>query len=299
MYIINGELNVGRIRVKKPQNMGVKQVFNIYYLDDSGKECDFVIQTPLLTIPYSTFKNQADPNIVQFDCCNDDFMSIIESVRDTVFRKIQQKCKPLLENKIHIDRIVEKSFGKVLRCRISNVSDIVFFDQHTKPISHDELQAERQIQLILQIRWFWISTDYFGLDYNVLQVKIMTPDKKSLFHDVSKFEKYQKMLKLHIPIQAIETKMKLDGCSSSDIDDFKKTNTRPSNSELAPSIPSQTGFLSQIQKGDFKLKKTNKEDENEMKRKHIMHKISRYVDTTRTVPTVNDILDIKKRLRKV
>ena len=299
-YIINGNIDASCIMIKKPQSLGDKNIFRLYYKPDktSNLEHDFMIQTPVMTIPYSTVRCETPGHTsIQFDCCNDEFIKRLEMVRNSIINRIVRKCGDLMKNKQYSDRILHQGNGKVLRCRVLNSNDVAVYDQLHQKCSWDQVQMERQIQIILWLRWVWVYNDYFGIDYSVVQVKVMTPQQEILFHnDTDTFDKYNKMMKLHIPLPAIEAKMKLDGLTIEDINIFLTSKQAPKQESV---ISEPKSFLSQISSGDFKLKKTYVPVNPEDQRKTIMGKISKYVDTSRKVPSLDDILDGKSKLRKI
>ena len=320
--------------------MGIKQVFNVFY--DTGsrsrnQEDDMVVQTPRMFIPYSTYttvRNDRNTTELQFDCCGDAFVSRMEVVRDRVLSRVQNACGHLLKGKTHLDRIVEKPFGRVFRCNIPDISDIKIFDQHGRAIGLESVRSQRKVQLILRIRWFWVSQSYYGLDYHVLQVMVDVPThlSGSLFRDEYEYmETYRKMVKFNIPMGAIEAKMKMDGIPKNDIDAFMNLHSRSQGANMAlpsPSMPMppplpppppppshlhlsqkptqmlpQPAFLNQIKSGDFKLKKATKVIETAMvvqgTRETVLSRMSKLLDLTRQVPRLQDILDTRSKLRKV
>lgn len=306
MNIIVGTLEINKVKIKKPIHLGNKHVYNIYYVHENAEK-DMIIQTPSMILPYGTITSESGEE-VQFDCCNDQFVKEIGDLRNHVIEKIRKTSCNLFENKFHADRIKDRLFGRVFRARIRSIQEIQIFDQHGKTLSPDCLRAERKVQLLLHIRWFWVSAEYYGLDYSIIQIKIDMPPQINLFvSEQDPFEKYHKMLKMKIPQDAVISKLKLDGFSEIQINDFKNklstTNTThiavqpPKCPPLPP--PNPLGFLSQISKGNFKLKKTETIDNPETQKIKVMNKLSQYIDTNKKVPSLNDILSAKAGLRKV
>ena len=322
MNILNySDINLKKIKIKKPTGMADKLIFNIYYLFDEDKEIDLLFRTGDMIIPYEVLYSP-EKNELQFDCCNNDVLKRIESIRDYIYQKVHKAYPKLFENKNHLDKIKTKEYGKLLRLKVRNIDEIPIFDQHHKKVDYTLLKSERKIKLLLQLKWFWIWDKYYGLDYSVIQIKVYIPIQQPLF-DIddpeetkvecpNDFEKYEKMLKLKIPLEAVESKMKLDGLETKQIDIFKskieiqkqkssvdtksiiaKNDVKPENKFMGA-----VNFLSQITLGNFGLRKLVVNEEEEKKQK-TLKKMSKYVDMSRTVPTLNDIINAKSRLRKI
>ena len=62
-------------------------------------------------------------------------------------------------------------------------------------------------------------------------------------------------------------------------------------------MQSPLAFINQIKNGDFKLRKVEQPNQDDKKRA-IMNKMSKYIDTNRKVPTLDDILNSKSKLKK-
>jgi hypothetical protein len=317
MNIINtniDNIDLFKIKIKKPTNLGNKKVFKIYYKFQNEYETEFVIQTPDLIIPYGKLQSQDKDEIV-FDCCNDQFIDKLLDIRDYIVKKIYSSDNSILNNKIEIRKVLQKEYGKVLRLKISNAENICIFDQNSMQLTPEALHKDRKIQLILNIKWFWISKEFYGIEYSVIQIKVYMPPTNNMFSsEVIKneelneelYQKYRKMLKLKIPLGAVKSKMLLDGLSNDEILEFEESVNNKSKQEpeiaqpikaVLPSNP--LSFLNEIAKGGFKLRTVNKEDLEEKKKRDIMNKLSKFVDTSRKVPTLDDIISAKSRLKKI
>jgi hypothetical protein len=314
MNVIIGEIDVKRIKIKKPLNLGNKRIFNLYYLSDDGTtENRFIIQSPELIIPYGIIKTP-DIDEIQFDTCNDKFIENMEYIRDYIITKINNYDNNILDSKIHIDKIINKDFGKVLRFKIKNISDINIYNDEGTIIHYDNLKSERKINIIIELKWFSIYDAFFGLEYSVLQIKIQMPYSQSLFIQENTeqetnniFEKYEKMLKLRIPLGAVESKMKLDAIHDDDIKIFldkisksEKEKEKEKEEVKSKSPLSCVSFLSQISGGNFKLKSVSQnQDNSEQIKKRVLDKMSKYLNMNSKPPSLDDILCAKANLRKI
>lgn len=299
MRIETEHLNINEIKLKNPTSLGHKLIFNIKYMNEN---CIF--QTPDMIIPHSPLRNESD-NSLQFDCCNDKFVKHLDDISTYILQRMHKARPHLLQNKNYVNKVKDGSFGKILRLKINNESDIEIFDQYkTRLNGLSNITAQKKIQMILWIKWFWVSRDYYGIEYSIVQLKITMPPSENLFQEHDSFTKYKKMLAMKIPLQAVEHKMKLDGCSNDDIVKFQEI-SKNGQVQKTPSIdsaqcPTRPSFLGQIARGEFSLKKTIIHvDEQEEKKKAIMMKMARIVDMSKKVPTLDDILTARSNLRKI
>jgi hypothetical protein len=298
-------IHVENIKVKKPCNLGTKQIYNLFYAEGVGRESEFVIQTPVMVLPYGATCSADDPlTDVRFDCCCDAFVLSMERVRDAVIARVVQSGIDL-SNKHHVDQIAAKAFGKVLRCRLPDCRQLCFYDERGCELPCErggKLGRHSRIQLIVQLRWFWVSREFYGLDHNILQVKLYLPPRTNMFSlPPDAHEKYHKMLKLSIPMPAVEGKMRLDGLLQADIDAFKRglheKREVPTGAAVAtdadaaaatPNRPALS-FLSQLRSQDFSLKKPGKQTAT---------RVLKFVDTNIKVPKLAEIMDARRALKK-
>ena len=108
---------------------------------------------------------------------------------------------------------------------------------------------------------------------------------------------------MRIPLDAVKNRMQLDGHDKNKIKDLimMLVPTLPSSPPASPPHPlpaPMMGFLSQIESKDFKLKKAAAVEDVE-KKVVVNRKLSKMVGSSRqVVPTLDDILCAKERLRK-
>lgn len=333
MNIIYEKVDVARIIIKKPTQLQVKKVFPLAYrLDETSnrQDSDVIIQTPVMILPYGPIQIEGKRGIeLQFDCCNDAYISHLESIRDSVTHRIQTVCgDSLFASKKQADCILQRDFGKVFRCKCRlQATHPVLYDTHGNTAQAESLHEESNVQLLVGIRWVWVSNTHFGIEFNILQVKIMTPFLSHLMISdapATKNGKYYKMIKLGIPIGAVLSKMRLDGISEEDVNEFQRDEAyspskassqltashashaprAPRAPPLPPPLPSKAcflaaplstppplsgvqPFLAQIKNGDFQLRKT----------RSLKERIFKYIDTNRLMPTLDDIVKAKSKLR--
>lgn len=280
------KIDVDTLRVKKPKSIGNKVVFNVYTKTNQV----LYIQTPSLHI---TGKGE---NVIYV--CHDMFVSWIKRLEDAVFDKIKGCYNQALLGKVFISNVRQFDFNDCIK--LSFHQDLVIFQKDHSLSSWQDLQLDQEIKAILCLRWVWMNKNFYGLNYQAIQILKMSVAQlsKLLFQNseeeikCDQYEKYTKMKKLGIPPPAIRQKMLMDGLTDDDFKAFEASDKPPDKVEKAPQRPS---FLNQIMNRDFKLKKTEAKQEDEKEK--IMKKISKYVDTTRNVPSLDEVLRAKANLK--
>jgi len=309
--VIPWPINIGKVRIKKRDSRGNKQVFALAY---GQGDFDLIFQTPTIVVPYSVLSSLDDKE-VQFDCCNDDMVFKLEQLQESIIDRVKLVHPDIFQNKTFISGLKCREYGKTLQITARNVGDISFFDQYKERIPHSSLRSERDAHLILKIRWLWVSSAYYGIEIELLQARVQMPPKENLFVD-DKFTKYDKMSKMNIPIQAIEMRMKLDGLSDADVREWQETmNLKGKSTTAAPPPPPPLpppllgsqhhrakmppSFLAQINKGEFALRKVSQPEESpeETRRRQVLAKLSKIVNIDRKVPSLDDIINARSRLK--
>jgi hypothetical protein len=304
MDVITEPIDTKKIKIKKPMNLGIKQVLNLYY-SVNGKEVPLITQSPVMMVPYSPIRIQSNKEMFQFDCCEEQFIKELENIRDDILQRIQ-KSSLEVQGKTFVDKVLQKDFGNVFRCKVEP-SEIEAYDQDGIQTTCEKVKQDTQVQLIVWIKWLWISKTYYGIEYKVMQIKVLIPRINLTTPRVElDLQKYTKMIRMNIPKPAVKNKMILDGIQDTVIERFLEeipTNKETVSRSLpAPANSNQvsiaSSFLNQIKNKDFQLRKVHVDTEDE-KHKKIMNKISKYVDTSRNVPTLTDIVNAKANLRKI
>lgn len=273
------------VRIKKAQVYASQVVWNIAYQEESP----LLIQTPWMMIPYHVvFKD--DFKTFQFDCCQDDFCDKFTDLETHILQRIKKTHADVAAKK-QLTVVKKYQSGKSLRVT-GNTFDTSFFDQDGNGLDQDAkcLSQHKRVRMIICVRAAWSSSMYYGLDVTPLQVKVELPPrmpKDSFVDDAVIPNKYLKMRDMKIPVAAIANKMRLDGCDAEMVAMLGNDYSPPLKTTGPP-----VGFLNQITSGNFKLRNTKQDG-----RQQVMGKLSRFVDTSKHVPTLDDILCAKDRLK--
>jgi hypothetical protein len=317
---LNTEELVSRLRLKKPTALATKHIWNIY----NGEEA-FLVQSPWLTIPYSVIFNDEFSHF-QFDCCHEDFVNMVSNLQEHIVTRIRRSGVELGDRHF-VNLVKPRLVSKVLRVR-GQAADVQFYDQSGSRLEEGArcLSRHKRTRIIFWLRWFWCSDKYYGIELQPLQIKVEQPPAEPLFQEETDFGVYHRMLKVKVPMEAVLNKMRLDGCSEAEIKTFVHAATAkapppapppPAPPPPPPSIPGQRlpppppppppprggfpppppppaaapsalAFLKQIKNGEFKLKP---------KGSHAPATALKFVDTSRKVPSLQDILSAKSRLK--
>lgn len=305
--------DLAQVRVKKPLAMGRgKTVFPITFGSREGPEHDLFLQSTPMVVTYNPLRFQ-DKDDVVFSLSNDKFITSVSRLRDHIVDKVSRRYMELLEGKRHLDAVQDPTCIK-LKARPSGGEATRVFDETGGHLTFEEVKEGRRAQVLIWVKWLWVSAQFYGIEYAVLQVQVQMPPALPMFVSLPcKYEKYKKMLKMGIPLPAVQAKMTLDGLPQNEREEFACSVSASAPAPLsacpAPSpVSTPTGqsilrspmsFLGQIASGNFSLKRvSNTVDPEEEKRKQVMNKISKYVDTTRSVPTLDEIVSARANLRK-
>jgi hypothetical protein len=311
---LNTEDLLSRLKLKKPTALATKHIWNIYNCEEA-----FLVQSPWLTIPYSVIFND-DFSHFQFDCCNEDFVNTVGNLQDHIVTRIRRSGVDLGDRHF-VNHVKPRLVSKVLRVR-GLAADVQFYDQSGRKLEEGAkcLSRHKRTRIIFWLRWFWCSDKYYGIEFQPLQIKVEQPPAEPLFQEEPDFGVYHRMLKVKVPMAAVLNKMRLDGCSEAEIKAFLggATSEAPSPVPVCPPAaplaprpppppppprgglpppapppprapaPSSLAFLKQIKNGEFKLKP---------KGQHPPAAALKSVDTSHKVPSLQDILAAKSRLK--
>lgn len=295
------EIHTEHIIFKKPICIGNNMYkYPIKYLAN-----DLIIQTPIIFIPFglSMYNNKTylDISFVNIDSDKDMrmFKKSIDEINSCVIKKIKKKNKALKftnsikkSNNIYPDRL-----------RLSIRDDILVFNENKQIIDFDYIQPKMYIKILIHPECIWSNQESFGITWNILQLKLYTklilntysfideePEntKDNKYKDDPKYEKYFKMIKMGVPMDAIKHKMIADNLDPTILDSSNKTKQVVSNivTPLPPPMPSINLFS--------EIKKAKKQKENKVVKVKTINK-----DTPLCFrPSANEILNQLNKLNK-
>jgi hypothetical protein len=191
-----------QILIKKRISVGLN-VFE-YPISYMTRQC--IIQTPIVYIPYSTYKTNNkisfDFNFLNLDVDKDmdELKIFVEDVNNIVLEKIKDEIKKIktnLKNKKRDNSKNKKKQVTVRECtfkpkefisnlkinnscipskpdkmRVTCYDNILAFDNNSSPISLDYLKAKSYLKLLLSPVKIWINKEKYGVLWEVLQIKI-------------------------------------------------------------------------------------------------------------------------------
>lgn len=317
------DFNVNSIRIKKPITIGKRKIYGLKTASDT----DILVQTPRCIIPYSyvLFENSK----FQLDILTDNqaFVSFLTDVYEHVYRKIRKKTKT---DVIRDDYYVKKYDDTNYRVRLRNesVNTVSCYCNQKCNIDYNKICRDDRVICIFTLDRFIICSDFTIFYLKVCQIKKCDSSLTSILttcmiiedeQGPDLFEKYRKMKKVGVPDASIIQKMTLDGLSPTQVSKF--FNNAPTQSSppappgppppppplgipppppppvlnTRPSQPPTLQFLGDIKSGNFKLKSIST---NPTKQNQPSKKLSG-VDTSKYVPSLDDILNAKKKLKNI
>lgn len=315
-----------KLRVIVPYNINGKSYFDIFY---DGKH-PLLIQTPLCTLSYkfSIYDDKyfkVDLALEDNEKVRSEFTEMINYIQDLVLSKVRKKYNYLFDGKECVYGITS---GK---CKLvnTNVDTVKAFNIDNKCIDIRNVQPKDQVRALFQIDKLVVSEQSYSFTFRVMQLKKYSKvdlfNVGCLFQDIGggnscvqggddeKFDKFRKMMKMGVPLQAVQHKMKMEGFTESEIAQFGMVKRPPPPPPPPPPLFSfhgnngnagglnenKTGglpFLGDISKGNFQLKSVVENQKSESER--IKQKIMKFVDKTKFAPSLQDILDAKASLGK-
>ncbi|MAD57137.1 MAG: hypothetical protein CMK44_01010 [Porticoccus sp.] len=174
-----------------------------------------ILQTPLLFTPYGICKTQNDKNIIDITFQNIEndksqriFHESLKYIYDTVYEKYKYDY-------IVNDFLKRTDFNDCLRLKLN--SNTTIFDEYKNIL--EKIDNYSYGNYIIELEGLWLNEDNIWFQWNLLQAKIKIPTYLSEYsfideiHEkkVKKEDKYDKMLKMGVPQEAIKRQKMLDG----------------------------------------------------------------------------------------
>jgi hypothetical protein len=185
------DIDIEHVLFKKRVSIGE----DIYEYPISYQNKPLIIQTPIIYIPYSTYKID---NKITFDFyfsnLNKDpdmvvLRDLIINLDDKVMNKInyrpkiksgrkRQKQSPKREFISNIKKVRQSCMNeKPDKMRVSLFNTISVFNNLSHPISIDNVKGKTSMKLLLSPTKIWINKNKFGIFWEVLQVKMYPKPK--------------------------------------------------------------------------------------------------------------------------
>ena len=297
------EIHNEHIIYKKPICIGNNMYkYPIKYLAN-----DLIIQSPIIFIPFglSMYNNKTYLDI-SFVNINSDkemqlFKKTLDNINSNVIKKIKKKNKNLKFN----SSIKKSSNIYPDRFRLSIKDDILVFNENKQIIDFSYIQPKMYVKILIHPECIWNNEDSFGITWNVLQLKLYTKlilntysfiddetsNNDNKYKDDPKYQKYFKMIKMGVPIDAIKHKMICDNLDPN-ILDSNSNNTILNKSNTGPPPPPPLPKLNPINMLE-QIKNSKKQKAN---KKEITKTISK--DTPLCFrPSANEIMEQLNKLK--
>lgn len=270
------------INIKKPNQIVLEQIQikkrisindNVYEYPISYLRKPLVIQTPIVHIPYTTYKIGSKITFdffflnLKVDKDMDNLKTFVKAINKLCKAKIAEDSKPkkipktnktqklfTIKPKEFISNIktLKPCFGnKSEKMRVNCYDNIHIFDEYRKPLKLDSLKSKTYLKLLLSPVKIWIHREKYGIYWEVLQIKIYPKavlnsymfldddkeelKKQNLLSSHPEYRKYFDMMKKGVPKQAVINKMTMDGKDPGILDNPKSSLT--SISLLPPPPP--------------------------------------------------------------
>lgn len=172
-----------------------------------------IFQTPLLFTPFGIQKTQNDKNIIDLSFQNkknDKSLCIFLNKLKSIYKTIHKK----LSKKYEINSFIKMTdFEECIRLKVS--SSILIYDEYKNSLN--EINKFTYGNFIIHLDGLWLSDNSIWFQWYLLQAKIKIPlylKEYSFIDEIEnkeKSNKYDKMIKMGVPKQAVERQKLLDG----------------------------------------------------------------------------------------
>ncbi len=175
-----------------------------------------IFQTPLLFTPFGIQKTQNNKNIIDLSFHNKKndkslciFLNKLKSIYKTIHKIIDKK----FHKKYEINSFIkETEFEECIRFKVS--SSMLIYDEYKNNLN--EINKFTYGNFIIYLDGLWLNNNSIWFQWYLLQAKIKIPlhlKEYSFIDEIEKKEdnKYDKMIKMGVPKQAVERQKLLDG----------------------------------------------------------------------------------------
>jgi hypothetical protein len=177
-----------------------------------------ILQTPLLFTPYGICKTQNDKDIIDIsfqNIENDKSQKIFHGNLKHIYDAVYEKYK---YDYIVNDFLKRTDFNDCLRLKLN--SNTTVFDESKNII--EKIENYSYGTFIIELEGLWLNEDNIWFQWNLLQAKIKIPTylseysfideiQEKVVNHKDKEDKYDKMLKMGVPKEAVNRQKMIDG----------------------------------------------------------------------------------------
>ena len=204
--------------IQKPLKYSDKFTFIPLRFKKTEEYLKCILQTPLLFTPYGICKTQSNKNIIDIS-----FQNIDNDKSQRVFHKNLKYIYNTVYEKYKYDYIVNDflkttDFNDCLRLKINDNTKI--FDEYKNIIQ--KIDNYSYGNFIIELEGLWLNEDNIWFQWNLLQAKIKLQTHLTEYSFIDEIidhnkrdNKYDKMLKMGVPKEAVERQRTLDGRGNS------------------------------------------------------------------------------------
>jgi hypothetical protein len=214
------EVDIEKITLKNKIN--ISNDFTNYPI--KYKNNNLIIQTPIVYLPFgiNKYNNKSYIDISFINIKNDpvmcEFKKLIVNIHNCIKKQVSKKIKFISSFKsteYYPDRL-----------RLSFYEDILVFNESKSLITLEYVKSKIYSKLLIIPQFLWTNNEVSGIVWNILQMKIYSKpmlDIYSFIDDEVNIDKYVKMIRCGVPVQAIKNKMCQDKIDPVLLDKFVPT----------------------------------------------------------------------------
>jgi len=255
----------------KPNDIDIKNITLKHKINISNnftnypikyKNNNLIIQTPIIYLPFgiNKYNNKSYIDISFINIKNDpimrEFKELIVNIHSCIKKKVSKKIKfvsSFKSTEYYPDRL-----------RLSFYEDILVFNEAKNLVTLEYVKSKIYSKLLIIPQFLWTNNEVAGIVWNILQMKIYSKpmlDTYSFIDDEEiNIDKYVKMIRCGVPVQAIKNKMSLEKIDPVLLDKFLPKDSIQQTSKLSLPIPIlnlNKNNLKSIPKIQIKQKKSN------------------------------------------
>lgn len=163
----------------------------------------------------------------------------LANIESYIFQKVSNsKWKHMVENK------TPATSDKVLLKLKGHVGRIMVFDNKRDTLDYSHLGMGQNVSCIFQIDYFWITQQCYGFVYILHQIMVNeNVHTNHCFLFKNELERYEKMVKVGVPLPAVIQKMRIENMNTVAIETFQKQYSHMQSKSIMHQHPQHNGKI--------------------------------------------------------
>ena len=213
--ILSGDSNFNELDIKLYKSLKYSDEFTFIPIKIYNKKLlNLIIQTPLLFTPYGIQKTKNNKDIIDLSFQNKKNDKYVEKLLNNL-KYLYNLIKKRYKNKYKINNFLKNTdFDECIRLKVSK--DVLLFDDNKNNINI--INNYSYGNFIICLEGLWLNNNDIWFQWILLQSRIRIPvylKEYSFIDEIKtikkKEDKYEKMIKMGVPKEAVQRQKMLDG----------------------------------------------------------------------------------------